>query len=67
VDEKREVARLDGQHLADPANTVGLAPDEGVERRVEGLERVDAGRERRLDARTRKPARETTRRDLDLG
>ena len=43
VDEEHEVAGLDGQHLADPPDAVELPAREGVERRVERLQRTSPG------------------------
>jgi ribose 5-phosphate isomerase B len=65
--EQDEVARVDREHLADAAHAVQLAAGEGVERRVEGLQRYESGRERRLHARAGDPLREAARSDLDLG
>ena len=67
VHEHHELAGLDREHLADPANALQLAAGEGVEGRVEGLHGDHAGSERGLDLRAGDARRQAARRDLDLG
>jgi hypothetical protein len=67
LDEQREVARLDREHLPDPAHAVELAAGHRVERRVECLERHQPGRQRRLHACAGNARRQAACCDLDLG
>ena len=67
VDEQRQVAGLDDEHLADAPHAVQLAAGERVERRVERLQRDHARRQRGLDARARDAGRQAARGDLDFG
>ena len=67
VDQQRQLARLDGEHLPDPPHAVQLPPRERVERRVERLEGHQPGRKRRLHGRAREPRRQAACGDLDLG
>ena len=57
----RSRAEVDDQVLAAPAARPRSAPDERAQRRVKGLQRVDARRERRLDA-ARRAAHASSRR-----
>jgi hypothetical protein len=66
VDQQREVARLDGEHLSDPPHAVEVAAHQGVERRVEGLEGHEPRRQCGLHARAGQPRRQAARGDLDL-
>src|SRR5436309_397228 len=68
VDEQHKRAgELDDEVLAATTHTLdSLAPDRR-ERRVKGLERVDAGRERRLDLCPAQRVVEQACGDLDLG
>ena len=67
VDEQSQVARLHREHLSDPADTVQPAPGEGVQRRVEGLQRHHARRQCRFHPRAGQPRRQAACGDLDLG
>ena len=67
VDEQRQVAGLDGEHLADAAHAVQLTAGERLERRVERLQGDEPRRERRLHARARDAGRQAACGDLDLG
>ncbi len=68
VDQQRQPALdVDDQVLAAAAHRLDPLARERRQRRVEGLQGVDAGRERRLDLRARERAIEQARGDLDLG
>jgi hypothetical protein len=67
VHEQREVAReVDHDVLADAADAGDRRALDGVQRRVERLQRVDAGRQRRLDDDTPQRRIKATCGDLDL-
>ena len=65
--EQGQLTRVDGQHLADPPDTGDGLLREGVQRRIECLERHEPGRQRGLDPRTLERPAEPAGGDLDLG
>jgi hypothetical protein len=67
VDEQRQIARLDHEHLPGAADARDLPARERVERGVEGLHRHHAGSERGLDLGALERPVEAPRGDLDLG
>ena len=68
VQQQREIAAdVDDEVLADPPHARDGTPGERAERRVERLQRVDAGRQRRLDRRPAQRRVQPPGRDLDLG
>jgi hypothetical protein len=67
VHQQRETAGVEHQQLAATAEPLDRGTLEGAQRRVEGLERVDAGRDGRLDRLAGERLVETTGGDLHLG
>jgi hypothetical protein len=73
VDQQRQLPALttclevDREHLADAPHTLDRGALERVQRRIEGLERRDAGGQRRLHLGSGHGGGETARGDLDLG
>jgi hypothetical protein len=65
-EQRQPVLGVHDQVLPPPPHGHERAPRQCVQRGIEGLQRVDAGRDRRLDANARHGGADPPRRDLDL-